>query len=421
MGVLQENLERVIHTSFSEDAMLKAVIRKAFRARKIELNDGQLAEILASFKGATDATGFGTSVTVDGGDGEVNLIMTSDDFKNALDQFMDDAGKGIEAGLAASLETMPQKLLESVYDHASESLRCNRLLARGFTRRLRQRWGRGFTLLEILIDIARESGQGLLADLQKESGEPTDTSKDSALIDVLFGLHVRACRMASEVLCLMCGGFSEGANARWRSLHEVAVIAMFISQRQGDLPERYLRHAAVERCRAARQYQQHCAVLGHEPLQPAELDALEKEMGVAISDYGTPFGHDYGWAADALKLNKPTFSAIEQHVNLDHWHPYYRMACHSIHAGSQSLFWSLSIPRGNDLRLLAGASDAGMADPGHCTALSLCIASASLLTLEVNIDFLMACRVMQLLSKDIGEVLLEAHDSLQTDIEARRR
>jgi len=140
-------------------------------------------------------------------------------------------------------------------------------------------------------------------------------------------------------VCLLKAGYADGAYACWRSLHELAVTAYFLLEHRGDTPHRYLDHAAIERSRAATQYQQHCQTLGHEPFSAEELAELKKGFDEAIARYGEPFEGDYGWAAEALRNPRPTFTQIEASLDMSHWRPYFRLACQSVHAGSQGLFF----------------------------------------------------------------------------------
>ena len=59
-------------------------------------------------------------------------------------------------------------------------------------------------------------------------------------------LHANACLVTSEVITLLEAGYSSGATARWRSLHEVAVYAMFIVKHGPGTAERYLRHVHIK-------------------------------------------------------------------------------------------------------------------------------------------------------------------------------
>ena len=187
-----------------------------------------------------------------------------------------------------------------------------------------------------------------------------------------------------------------------RSLHEVAVTALYLLQTQGDTSKRYLDHAVVERFRSAEQYQMHCRTLGYEPLTNEEMTAAEKDMADAVQKYGAPFKKDYGWAADALGTTNPTFSRIEEGLDMSHWRPFYKMACQSVHAGAQGLHFSLAIPSGADSILLAGASNAGLSRP-LLTTISLMMASVALFTFRPNLDGLIACGCMHKLCDDIGD------------------
>ena len=85
-----------------------------------------------------------------------------------------------------------------------------------------------------------------------------------------LNLHYQA-NLANETIWMMEGGFASGAMARWRTLHEVAVIAFFLRQHGQGAAERYLLHEAIESHKATSQYQQYCTQLGREPLDAATL------------------------------------------------------------------------------------------------------------------------------------------------------
>ena len=57
---------------------------------------------------------------------------------------------------------------------------------------------------------------------------------------------------------------------------------------------------------------------------------------------------------------------------MDHLRPYYRMASDNVHPNAHGAFYRMGMGLdGNDRRvLLAGASNMGLADPGHGTAMS---------------------------------------------------
>lgn len=89
----------------------------------------------------------------------------------------------------------------------------------GFLARQREKWGKPLDLLFMLVEAARESGEEYAATFQKVA----EAEQDFRFL-ALCKLHARACLVASEVHWLLEGGFASGAMARWRTLHEIAVV-----------------------------------------------------------------------------------------------------------------------------------------------------------------------------------------------------
>ena len=69
---------------------------------------------------------------------------------------------------------------------------------------------------------------------------------------------------------------------------------------------------------------------------------------------------------------------------------------------------------GNDRRvLLAGASNMGLADPGHGTAMSLMQVTAAFVESKPTLDSLIELKVLQLLEDETGEAFLRAHQAAE--------
>jgi hypothetical protein len=77
------------------------------------------------------------------------------------------------------------------------------------------------------------------------------TDHNQHLASALTRLHARACQVAAEILALMQHGFADGAMARWRTLHEIAVIATFLRDRGEVMAERYHASGVLDGHRAA--------------------------------------------------------------------------------------------------------------------------------------------------------------------------
>ena len=266
---------------------------------------------------------------------------------------------------------------------------------------LSQRWGKALDLLKMFVVIAAEAGEDFNNEFRPSASEDGDL-----VFDVLTRLHARSCQIANEVLTLLRAGYADGAHARWRTMHEIAVVGLFINEHGEDTAERYLLHNAVESYRAALQYKRHYARLGYEPITDEELSHLQSTYERLLDRFGRPYGNSYGWAAQALGNLNPYFSDIEQAVGLEHWRPHYKFASHNVHANSKGILSKLGLYSGGPELLLAGPSVMGFTDPAHGAAVSLLQITTSLLTTRPNIDRLCVCKILSTLAGEIGETFL---------------
>ncbi|HUE69417.1 MAG TPA: DUF5677 domain-containing protein [Pirellulaceae bacterium] len=415
MGVLQKEFDRVFEELCTTDSLRVMLVRRVAEARELSLTEEQIQTLAKSING--DSGHDEVEVQLDGFSEDIRI--TSEDLEAALKTLEEDMEGRAEKSVLAALDELPPGVLKSLYDDLPEALRHRRGLECQFRDRHFGRWKEGLDRLEMLIMIAQESGSTYIEDLNEggieEIGEEM-SADDSGMLKALIGLHARACRIASEALCLLQGGYADGANARWRSLHEVAVTALFLTQHAGNIADRYMDHAAVECLNAAEQYQKHCHTLGYDPYTVEEMNEIRAEADAVIQKYGPDFKRDYGWASHALGTADATFTKVEAALDMAHWRPFFKMACHSVHAGSQALSFCMSVPTEAHGMLLTGPSNAGLADPGHSTAISLTLASVALLTFRPNLDSLVTCKCMQQLCDDIGEAFLAAHEGLEGEM-----
>ncbi|MDB5321427.1 MAG: hypothetical protein JWN40_3058 [Phycisphaerales bacterium] len=414
MGILQDKFDYVLRDQLSKLNLIKGVLQRALVRRGVQFTEEQLAAVATKVAEASDEAE-NASVSFDFGPTDEHVQLADDDLRTALTELESDIASGIEKAIPKAIEEFWPGVLSSLYADLPKALGHRRRQQRRFEKRLYARWKEGIDRLEMMLMIAQEAGDLFLADVRKahKEGDEAESTEDLFLHDALIRIHVRSCRIASEVLHLLKGGFSDGANARWRSLHENAVIAMFIAQHGGDTAKRYLRHAVVECFKASHSYQEHCDALGQSPLSVTEVDALRVQYEGALLDFGNDFRHGYGWAARVMGKSSPTFADIESSLDMSRWRPYFKMACHSVHAGPRGLYFSLANVSRAHPALIAGSSDAGLCDPGHCCAISLMMVSAATFTTKSNIDGLVILKVMLQLCDDIGDALIKAHDLLR--------
>lgn len=234
-------------------------------------------------------------------------------------------------------------------------------------------WGKSINQLEVLLGLAIESIEHL--DKMFYDG---NTVYSEIKWSVLSRLHGRACQITGEIICLLKAGYADGAEARWRSLHELSVVSMFISDNEDQIADLYIQHDTIEQYEDARKQISSYPELNEDSEFLAYMSEVEKKRVELIEKYGKNFGKNYGWATPALEGESPSFKEIEKHVNLSSTRYAYRQACHNIHAGVRGTFLRLGLHSESEI-ILAGASDYGLEKPGVCTAASLLQATVTLL------------------------------------------
>jgi hypothetical protein len=340
-----------------------------------------------------------------------------DSFESRFTEFLSDRLPSVMLSVADEVSV---GVLQTLHKRWPAEKRREDRLRKGFEKRLEKRWHAGLESLGMFLEIAREFGEAASKTIGQNPG-----FAQSAQLDLLTRLHARACQVADEILCLLSSGFADGAMARWRTLHEIAVVALFLKDGGDNLAVRYRDHDAVESFAATKDYMACSERLGYEPISEAEFRAAESARDEAVRRHGDPFKHRYGWAAQALDKKDPTFSDIEKAVGIDHLRAHYRMASHNVHSNPKGVFFKLGLVSEKDT-LLAGPSNAGLADPGHAAAISLLQSSVALGLLDLNLDSLVALRILSRLADEVGDGFIEVHqelereeqslDSLETDL-----
>ena len=322
----------------------------------------------------------------------------------------------IEEICSTAPDEMGAMLVEHLKADTAAMLEDRASIRAGFLERQREKWGTAFDRLRALLEAVIELGGEFNVQYAPAAANETDY-----LFDALRRLHARACLLSNEVLWMMEGGFASGAMARWRTLHEISVVAFFLKEHGQSVAERYLLHDRIDTCKAARQYQTYCGRLGREPLSAEVLQKLEEVRNDLCVRFGRAYGEDWGWASQALGLQRPSFADIERSINLDHMRPYFKLACYSNHAGSKGLRYDLGnalVPVGREV-LLAGPSDAGFFDPGYSTAISLFQVTVCLLTHHVTITTLVTLNALDRMVGEVEDAFADAEAKLEE--EANRR
>lgn len=394
MNTLQDIFEEESFKKLAIKLISQKAQQNGYSITGYSLTDKQLEEIKEQVARSDEDT-FTIELPDDNIDPEISIE------EEDVDRILDEHTKHLSSEVQKASQKASEVVLDKLRDKASEMLREHEEIKDNFELRLWQRWREGFELLKMFIVIAYEAGNEFNREFREFAAQERDCQ-----FDVLTRLHARSCQITNEILTLLRSGCADGAHARWRALHEIAVIGFFISEFGEDVAERYLLHNTVESYRAAIQYRSYSSQLGYETLPDQGLAKVQYSYQQLINRFGDCYANNYGWAAEALGKKNSNFSEIEQAIGLSHWRPHYRFASQSVHATPKEISFTLGLYRSDQEVLLAGPSDADFADPAHSAAISLLQISTFLLMLKPNIDRLCVCHILSKLAKEIGETLL---------------
>jgi len=341
---------------------------------------------------------------------------------NLLHQIVaDTVGKAVEESGVLDEEEISKivndifpEILSKLSHQVHQTLICNsasmlsdrRKSFTAFCNRNMKRWKTAFDLFETYIVICTEAGECFNRDLRPKAAETSEVT-----FDLVVRRHARACHIAEEILCLLKCGFADGAHARWRALHEVAVTAMFIAKHGPQCAERFYWHEVVESYKGMlvhKEYEHRLQEKGPSAQEVAECKLLYESV---IERYGKEFSEPYGWASFLFPRKRVSFADIEKDVDLDHMRPYYKWASQNIHSGAKGIKKKLGLCEATEDILLVGQSNSGMTDPAHATAISLAQVTSTLLALEPNIDRVVELTIIQKMEEEIGQLFLECDKS----------
>lgn len=231
----------------------------------------------------------------------------------------------------------------------------------GFRRRIANHWGTALDTLEELVATCCELG-----DLTVVNHEDS-----SSMFSAQVRLWSRGCQVAWEILLLLRSGYADGAMARWRTLHEIAVVSAFLEKHGERAATQYLDHVHVKNRKIAREYDACSTALGLPETTMEKLQELEDKRAQVLKQYGDHFKEEYGWAAEFCGVAKPDFARVREAAGYAHWKAYSGMANHPVHAGPHGILFRLGHTARSRANILIGPSLLGLTTPLHHSAISL--------------------------------------------------
>lgn len=313
----------------------------------------------------------------------------------------------LKIGLANKLlPDLAQIYFKSLKDLSKEMLTEQEGYREEFESILYEDWEEPLDLLECLIRVSLDS-----VDKHRKKAIQKGFREDIKL-NALIRIHARALKISNEVLTLLKAGYPDGANARWRSLHELAVVSIFLSDNDGIISQRYLEHNTIMIYKEALIYQKYCAELGYEPHEEEFLDQLKAKKDDLCNNYGKRFYKDWGWIPQNIVKN-PSFTDLEEHIGLDRLHPFYKLSSAHVHGSSRG-FYSLGLTNDSQNKILSvGASNYGLADPLQNVAISLMHITNCLLRFNPDFESLIVMKINEYFIKEIGSKAVDVQKGIE--------
>lgn len=416
---LQELFEKEKDDLFSPNKVLTRLFEKELEGINLLISNTQRTDFEEQFKDLSKG------ITVDFSKEQIKNagFKNEEELKPEIERIFSKLPSKIEQ-LTSNMDKTMRKIVEEVTDQSVEpviktlNIRLKEMnedqdsLSQRMVDSIKSIWGKPLSLMQGIIRIAEESSQWYAT--------RTDEYAEKDLVQkLLFRLTAKAIQISNEIYTLLINGYSDGAQARWRSLHELSVISLFISEHGNDVAERYINHQAIDKYKSAIQHREYYSKLGGRPVTTKTMTALKKEYDELVERYGQNYKYGYGWAAEALSLKKPRFIDIEASIKLDHHRPYYKAASANIHGDPIGVFQSLgTLPFEN--KAITGPSNLGLLGPAQSLLISLNIITTTMLTHGNSIDSIVICKVLAKYSKSVENEFMkverEIHESLNLNL-----
>lgn len=418
---LQSHLDELLSGDTIKVCWLTELFRRKLEDQGVRLTPGALEEITEQIRkrfrnedGLTWESPWHLDVEQGG---EVELNFGQEDLLGFTKFVEEGVTSAVQDTVKECTPLMVDAVLRDV-DHEHDA-RLRAMAA--FRDRLSARWRKPFKLLSAQIALSGMYGEDMTKWLHGAQPE-----KKSAVVEAVTRLQARATQIAWEVETLLQNGFADGALSRWRTLHEVSIVALFIQQEGEETARRYLDHLDVDSRDMARFIQKAASNSGRVGSSGDELKKIEERVRALCGKHGPEFDGYYGWAskaierlrnagADRAKKMNPTFFDIEEAVDMDRLRPYYKLASGAVHAGPKGAFYKLGLLPGHSDVILAGPSNAGLSEAGRLTAWSLTMTCTALMMVEPMIDGLVWGSVISELGAQAGDAFVVAERRLHED------
>ncbi len=243
---------------------------------------------------------------------------------------------------------------------------------RDYRSRLYGHWKKGLDSLVTLRQVCLTVGQSFQREFLKY-----DQLNRCPLLHTLMTNHARGVRITAEVTSLLLSGYPDGALARWRTLHEIAVNSLVIQKHGKEAAEAFLAQAVIDHAQAGLAFNSSAVENDVEPLDPQLLKASQDLASALLAKHGEGLKSSNGWARKFEGVAK--FGKLQEKLGLKKWGYNYSFASKEIHAGFHHPGTLLGEACQNKAVLLVGPSMMGLTEAACNTAHDIVLITGSFL------------------------------------------
>lgn len=334
-------LERQIKDITRMESLLAKALAKSAKRNNFNLSEIEVKKLTTAFISARDGKleldldppcGLGKSeaeirlaVETLAQDLEVSVTEIIEDINTAVSQAVPEAASRIADLISDQLEYSALENASQLHKAQAERIEA-----------VRRIWGSALDKLDFLRHIVLEWSQEASV---LRSGPYMNSNTSFALGRLVFRVY----ELAGEIITLARAGYADGALARWRSLHEVCVVAMFLAKQSDRCAQMYLSHHQVEELRLLDVDKASGTVNVHDMHHDRYIGHLRRRKAAMVNVFGPVFANDYGWASIELGRTKTTFRDLESHVGLETLRRGYQRANSTVHGGALATLTRISL------------------------------------------------------------------------------
>jgi len=340
---IQNALERTIAEHMAIQKLLPSAIRKVAKNRDLvlsELEVQRLSTAILNAERGSDSIHLDLDLPCGLGATEDELYATiqgvvkdlGEAVRETIEEVTEAISKAVPEAVGAAADIIVEDLLQSAHENAAQlrTEQANRVQS------VQRIWGVALDELDFLRHLVLEWGHEAF---KLRSGPYARQNTAFALSRLL----TRAFDVVGEIVVLGRNGYADGALARWRSLHELCVIAMFLAKQSDHCALMYLSHHRVEELKLLDVDRSSGTANAKDIHSDRRIGRLRREKAALVARFGNAFAGDYGWASVELGAAKTKFRELESHVGLNLLRRGYQRANSTVHGGALATLTRISL------------------------------------------------------------------------------